>query len=82
MPCPVKRFIAKTTRGSKAMDNNTEELTPSKVDDLKRLAKCYSLLAGTSNIGRDVIREINSRIAEGLWHVMYDSITPKDGGAK
>ena len=64
------------------MDKNTDELTPSKVEDLKRLAKCYALMAGTSNIGKDVINGINARIAEGLWHVMYDSITPKDGGAK
>lgn len=63
-----------------AIDDN--ELSADKVDDLKRLAKCYALIAGLGNVGGDVKREIKAKIAEGLWHVMYDSITPKKENEK
>ena len=82
MPCPVKRFIAKTTRGSKAMEKNTNELSADKVNDLKRLAIVVEQLKDVRNVGGDVLREIRANIAECLWHVMYDSIHNKEGGAK
>ena len=63
------------------MDANNTELTPSAVEDLKGLAKCYAIIGGMTNVGTNAKREMMARLAEGLWHVMYEYITPKKENA-